>query len=347
MSYHQPGPYGGQQPQQPGPYGQQPQQPGPYGQPPQAPQPGYGYPQQAPQQGGYSQPQQPGPYGQVPPQPPYGQQPQAPYGQVPPPPPGGGGKKTGLVIAAVAVVAAAAVGGYFVLAGGDDDKGGKKGGSSNVADGGGGGGEAGIKDDGPHKLTTPVTVLTEYKKDPQGSSGLNSVDPDRAEAAGVKNPEDVQAQYQSGSKDNPMAQKVLSFGGVYGEIDDPEKVVDYMFTNAKQKEESSAGTGTGTGESVTLVGEPKEYKPAELDGAVLKCQEMKVDLGGGAGTSGSTAGSSGPSEMSAATCIWGDHSTLGYVVTTDVASAVSGTSADLDEAATTTAKFRGEVRVKI
>ncbi|MFF1376636.1 hypothetical protein [Streptomyces sp. NPDC058308] len=40
MSYNQPGPYGGQQPQQPGPYGQQPQQPGPYGQPPQAPQPG-------------------------------------------------------------------------------------------------------------------------------------------------------------------------------------------------------------------------------------------------------------------------------------------------------------------
>src|SRR5436190_1888155 len=48
MSYNQPGPYGGQQPQQPGPYGQQPQQPGPYGQQPPAPQPGYGYPQQAP-----------------------------------------------------------------------------------------------------------------------------------------------------------------------------------------------------------------------------------------------------------------------------------------------------------
>ncbi|MEV7196564.1 hypothetical protein AB0N81_32905 [Streptomyces sp. NPDC093510] len=341
MSYNQPGPYGGQQPQQPGPYGRQPQQPGPYGQQPQAPQPGYGYPQQAPQQGGYSQPQQPGPYGQ-PPQPPYGQ-PQAPYGQVPPPPPGGGKKKTGLIIAAVAVVAAAAVGGYLVLAGGDDDKSGKNGGSSNVA--GGGGDDAGIKDDGPHQLTTPATVLTEYQKDPGGSGGLNSVDLDKAEAAGVKNPKDVQAQYQSGSKDNPMAQKVLTFGGVYGDIEDPEGVVDHMFTNAKEKNETSAGGGSG--ESVTLVGEPKEYKPAELDGAVMKCQEMKVDLGSGAGTSGSTAGSSGPSEMSASTCIWGDHSTIGYVVTTDVASALSGKAADLDEAATTTAKFRGEVRVKI
>ncbi|MEU6825677.1 hypothetical protein ABZ921_34125 [Streptomyces atriruber] len=350
MSYNQPGPYGGQQPQQPGPYGQQPQQPGPYGQPPQAPQPGYGYPQQAPpqappqapQQGGYSQPQQPAPYGQ-PPQPPYGQQ--APYGQVPPPPPGGGGgKKTGLIIAAVAVVAAAAVGGYFVFAGGDDDKGGKNGGSSNVA--GGGGDDSGIKDDGPHKLTTPSLVMTDYKKDESRSDGLNSIDLDKAEAAGVKNPKDVQAQYQSGSKDNPMAQKVLTFGGVYGDIADPEGVVDHMFTNARKKNEA----GGANGESVTLVGEPKEYKPAGLDGAVLKCQEMKVDLGGGAGTSGSTAGtsgSSGSSKMSAATCIWGDHSTLGYVVTTDVASALAGTPADLDEAASTTAKFRGEVRVKL
>ncbi|MGW0532000.1 hypothetical protein [Streptomyces sp. NPDC003032] len=330
MSYNQPGPYGGGQPQQPGPYGQ----------PPQAPQPGYGYPQQAPQhapqQGGYSQPQQPGPYGQ---------QPQGPYGQVPPPPPpGGGGKKTGLVIAALAVVAAAAVGGYFVLAGGDDGKGdGKNGGSSNVADNGGD--ESGVKDDGPHKLTTPETALTEYKKDPGGSGGLNSVDLDKAEAAGVKNPKDVQAQYQSGSKDNPMARKVLSFGGVYGDIKDPEGVVDHMFTNAEK--EAKDGTASTGGEKVTLVGSPKEYKPAQLDGAVLKCQEMKVDLGGAAGTTGSTTGSTGPSEMSASTCIWGDHSTIGYVVTTDVASALSGQAADLDEAATTTAKFRGEVRVKL
>nr|WP_055536472.1 hypothetical protein [Streptomyces alboniger] len=329
MSYNQPGPYGGQQPQQPGPYGGgQPPQPGPYG----------------------GQPQQPGPYGQPP---------QAPYGQVPPPPPGagGGGKKTGLIIGAVAVVAAAAVGGYFLFAGGDDDKGGgKSGGSSNVA-GGGGGDETGLKDDGPHKLTAPETVLTDYKKDPSRTGGLNSVDPEKAEAAGVKNPKDVKAQYQSGSKDNPLAQKVLTFGGVYGDIEDPEKVVDHMFTTAAQKAED--GTTAQGGEKVTMVGSPKEYKPAELDGAVLKCQEMKIDLGSGAGTAGSStgstagstagssAGSSGPSEMSAATCIWGDHSTLGYIVTTDVASALSGQAADLDEAATTTARFRGEVRVKI
>ena len=28
---------------------------------------------------------------------------------------------------------------------------------------------------------------------------------------------------------------------------------------------------------MTLVGSPKSYSPAGLDGAVLKCQEMKLD----------------------------------------------------------------------
>ncbi|MFG2646992.1 hypothetical protein [Streptomyces sp. NPDC048436] len=332
MSYNQPGPYDGQPPQQPGPYGsgQPPQQPGPYGQPPQAPQPGYGYPPQAPQQG-YSSPQQPSPYGQ---------QPQAPYGQFPPPPPPqGGGKKTGLIIGAVAVVIAAAVGGYFFLAGGDDDKGdGKKGGSSSVAGGGG------IKDDGPHKLITPATVLTEYKKGEEGGSegGMSSSDIEKAEQHGVKNAKDVAAQYQSGSEDNPLAQKILQFNGVYGDIADPEKVVDAMFGEA-EKNAQEGGSGS-SGESMTLVGSPKEYNPAGLDGAVMKCQEMKLDLGGSS-TAGSS--SSGASKMSMATCIWGDHSTLGIVITTDVASAMGGTGADLDAAAGTTAKFRGEVRVKL
>ncbi|MEU5953821.1 hypothetical protein [Streptomyces sp. NPDC047525] len=327
MSYNQPGPYGGQQPQQPGPYGQQ---PGPYGQPPQAPQPGYGYPQQAPQgvppQQPYSQPQQPGPYGQ---------QPQAPYGQVPPPPQGGG-KKTGIIIATVVAVAAVAVGGYFVFAGGDDKDGGKKGGSSSVAGGG-----SGIEDDGPHKLITPATVLTEYKKGEEGAaeSGMTSSDVREAEKHGVKNAKDVSAQYQAGDEDNPLSQKILQFNGVYGDIADPETVVDAMFGEAEKNAQEGSGSG---GQKMTLVGSPKSYSPAGLDGALLKCQEMKVDLGT------SSAGSSqSPSEMSMATCIWGDKSTLGIVITTDVANAMSGKSADLDEAAEKTAKFRKEVRVKL
>ncbi|MEU6825676.1 hypothetical protein ABZ921_34120 [Streptomyces atriruber] len=336
MSYNQPGPYGGQQPQQPGPYGQQPQQPGPYGQPPQAPQPGYGYPQQAPppqpgygypqqapQQGGYSQPQQPGPYGQ-PPQPPYGQQ--APYGQVPPPPPGGGnGKKTGLIIAAVAVVAAAAVGGYFVFAGGgDDDKGGKNGGSSNVADGG-------IKDDGPHTLTTPATILSEYDKSDDSGGGFNSSDLAAAEKAGVKDPQDVDAAYQSGDESNPLSQKAIQFMGVYGDVKDPGKVVDSMFAKLRQDSQKNS---SDTGE---LVGSPKDFSTGD---AVLKCQESVIK-----NDSGGTGASSGPKEIRMPVCIWGDHSTVAVVVPVEVANAMAG-KVSLSDASATTLRVRKEVRVK-
>ncbi|MFD5704373.1 hypothetical protein [Streptomyces lasiicapitis] len=330
MSHNQPGPYGGQepgpygggQPQQPGPYGQQPQDPG-YGYPQQQPQqPGYGYPQQAPQgvppqqppygQPGYSQPQQPGPYGQ--------QQPQTPYGQVPPPPPGGGGKKkTGLIIGAVAVVAAIGVGAYFVLGGSDSD-------SDNAGS---------VKDDGPHKLTTPATVIDgEFKKDSDSSGGFGGINTEKAEKAGVKNAKDVGADYQSGSKENPLSVKAINFGGVYGEIDDPESVVDKMFANAEKQQNK------GSGPKTTVVGSPKSYNPSELDGAMMKCQEMKID-------GSDSPDSSAPKEMSAAVCIWGDNSTIGFTVTIDVASAMAGKSADLGEAAEKTAKLRKDTRVKI
>ncbi|EPH41705.1 hypothetical protein STRAU_5242 [Streptomyces aurantiacus JA 4570] len=289
--------------------------------PPQQP-PGYGYPQQpgAP----YGQPQQPGaPYGQ-PQQPgPYGQQPQAPYGQVPPPPPGGGGggKKTGLIIGAVAVVAAIGVGAYFVLGGSD-------------------GGSGSVKDDGPHKLTTPETVLTDYKKKPGSADGgnMSSEQIENAEKFGVKDPKDVEAQYMSGSQENPLGQKILQLNGVYGDIENPESVVDKMFSEAEKKsKENNPG-----GQKVTVIGSPKSYNPSGLDGAMMKCQEMKYAMG-----SSSSGTSQGPKEMSMATCIWGDKSTIGVVVSADVADAMSGKSADLSAAAEKTAKFRKEVRVKL
>ncbi|MFI8927590.1 hypothetical protein ACIG3E_07930 [Streptomyces sp. NPDC053474] len=321
MSFNQPGPYGGQQPgpyggQQPGPYGGgQPQQPGPYGQPPQAPPPGYGYPPQAPQQPGYGYPQQA----------PYGQPPQAPYGQVPPPPPpsGGGGKKAGAVIGAVAVVVAVAVGGYFLFAGDDSS----------------GSGSAAVKDDGPHKLTTPDTVLDGTYKLKPNSAKNDAMSPEKAKEAeehGVKNAKDVEAQYEYGSDDNPLGQKLFQFNGLYGEIEDPEAVVDKMFGSVEEKAAKDNG-----GAKVTLVGSPKSFSPSGLDGAVMKCQEMKYSFGGAV-----TGSTKGPKEMSMATCIWGDNSTIGVGITADMANVMAGKSADLDEGAEKTTKFRKEVRVK-
>ncbi|MEU6948250.1 hypothetical protein ABZ957_23935 [Streptomyces sp. NPDC046316] len=312
MSYNQPGPYGGQ-PQQPGPYGQ-PGQPGPYGQPPQAPQPGYGYPQQAPQgvppqQPPYGYPQQqPGPYGQPPQQPPYGQ---APGGYMPPPPPAPK-KKTGLIVGATVVALALIAGGawYFTA----------------------GGGGSSVADDGPHKLITPETVLTEYKKAPDSSNGSDKESLKEAEQNGVKNAKNVGAGYQVKDPNNPLGTKMISFSGLYGEIDDPEQVVDTVFATIKKEAEKDKGKA----DEPQLVGSPQSYEPAELDGAVLKCQQAKTEANAAESTPAFTM----------TICVWGDHSTVGFVVPMDMGSMMTGKAGSAEEAASLTAKFRKEVRVK-
>ncbi|KFF96661.1 membrane protein [Streptomyces scabiei] len=300
MSYNQPGPYGGQ-PQQPGPYGQQPPQA--------APQPGYGYPQQAPpQQPGYGYPQQ-APQGVPPQTPPYGQQ--QPYGQQPyptvpqPPVSGGGGKKVGIILGAVAVVAAVAVGAYFVI-------------------GGGGGGD--IADDGPHKLTAPATVIDgQYKKGEGGgsSSGMSDKEIKQTEGWGVQNPKDVSSTYASGEG---ITAKNLTFAGVYGTIDDPEKVIDAMFASMKAESEK------GSGSDGKLVGSPQEVTPEGFENGIMKCQESE--------------GSEGGKTMTVPLCIWGDHSTVAYVVSFDMAAMAAGKSSTIDEAAELAAKLRNDVRVE-
>ncbi|MFE0107378.1 hypothetical protein [Streptomyces sp. NPDC059009] len=264
MSYNQPGPYDGQ-PQQPGPYGgQQPQQPGPYGQPqgqppqtpygqpPQTPPPGYGYPQQGGQPGGYSQPQQPGPYGQ---------QPQAPYGQVPPPPPGGGnGKKAGLVIGAVVLVAALGAGAYFAFGRGDD------------------GGSTSVKDDGPHKLVAPASVAEYKKKEGSDSSdtGLTSDDDKKAATEiGIENAKQETASYQSSG----VKPKTVGFNGMYGEISDPGKAVDKGFDKIHETSEDT-GDNAGSKEEVSWSGSPESVSPDGLDNAVMKCQTATIKESG-------------------------------------------------------------------
>ncbi|MFC3577561.1 hypothetical protein ACFOZ0_30720 [Streptomyces yaanensis] len=318
MSYNQPGPYGGQ-PQQPGPYGQPGQpgpyggQPGPYGQPPQAPQPGYGYPQQTPPAPGYGYPQQapqgvppqqPNPYAQQPGQP-YGQPPygQQPYGVPQPPAPGGGKKTAAIVIGAVAVVAAIAVVAYFLLSGS-------------------GGGS--VADDGAHKLTAPATVINgTYKKADSSSSGeMTDSDVKDFESWGVKNPKDVSAGYTAGSG---LSVKSLSFVGVYGTIDDPEKVVDAMF--AKVKENAAKNSAEGK-----LVGSPQEFTPDGFENGVMKCQISE--------------GTSSGKTVQVPFCIWGDHSTVTYVISTDVAALAAGKGSSMQDAAALAAKLRNDVRVK-
>jgi hypothetical protein len=324
---------------QPGPYGQQPQQPGPYGQGGAAGQPGYGYPQQPPQPGpygqqqpGYGHPQQPGqppnPYGQQ--QQPYGQQPygQQPYGQpgmpgpYQPGPGQGGGKKKGLAIAIGAVVVVAAVvGGVMVFSGGDD------GGSTQIAD-----------DGKRYKLTTPATVAGDYNKSSSSSGGgITSSDEDDFEKFGVSDPEAVGSDYKSGEG---MTSKQLQLNGVWGEVKDPEAVVDGAF--AKIAEESKKDSSAGSSMKAELVGSPEKMSPSGLDDAVMKCQNTKFTPSGGSSSSGI------PSKgFTIPICMWGDHSTIAYVVVSDTAAALSGKGMSLDDAAEITAKVRKDARVEI
>ncbi|MFE9461156.1 hypothetical protein [Streptomyces californicus] len=337
MSYNQPGPYGGQPPQgQPGPYGQQ---PGPYGAPPPQGGPGYGYPQQAPQgvppqqpnpyaqpqqpQGyGYPQAQQPGPYGQQqPPGPPYGGQPQyggqPPYGGQPQQPK----KKTGLIVG-VAVVALAVIAGgvYFLTSGG---------GSSDVADSTKG-----------YKLT-PAASVDDYKQDPskkKPSSGTMSGEKKaKAEAMGIKNPNKAEAAYMSGDlQKNPLTSKVLMLTGVWGEIEDPASTIDKFFASAQQDavdDEKSEGT---------LVGSPKEFTPSGFEGALMKCQDLKVvneDADGSV--------QNGPKEMTMPICVWADYSTVGAVVAVDIGGAMTNKSMSQEETAALAAKLYNTSRTKI
>ncbi|MFH9264096.1 hypothetical protein ACH4KN_07515 [Streptomyces sp. NPDC017546] len=334
MSYNQPGPYGGQPPQgQPGPYGQQ---PGPYGAPPpQGPpqgQPGYGYPQQAPQgvppqqpnpygqpqqpqQGyGYPQAQQPGPYGQQPPAPPYGGQPG--YDGQPQQPK----KKTGLIVG-VAVVALAVIAGgvYFLTSGG---------GSGDVADSTKG-----------YKLT-PAASVDDYKQDPskkKPESAMTGTKKAEAEAMGIKNPHTVAAQYVSGDlKTNPLLAKMLMLQGAWGEIEDPEKAIDGSFKNA-EKEVAASENSEGS-----LVGSPKSASPDGFEGALMKCQDVKVINDKADGTA-----QKGPKEMTMPVCIWADYSTMGVVIGLDVGGAMTNKPMTQDETAALTAKLYNTSRTKI
>ncbi|MFF3968600.1 hypothetical protein ACFYZ6_02110 [Streptomyces rubiginosohelvolus] len=329
MSYNQPGPYGGQPPQgQPGPYGQQ---PGPYGAPPPQGQPGYGYPQQAPQgvppqqpnpygqppapqQGyGYPQAQQPGPYGQQPPQPPYGGQPM--YGQQPPQPK----KKTGLIIGVAVVALAVIAGGVYFLTG-------DRASNSDVSEATKG-----------YKITPPDAV-DDYKRDttkPVLSAPLTGTKKTDVEALGIKNPSAAKADYSVGTA--AAATKVLNFEGFWGEIADPAKVVNDAFNDVEKDAKSGSGEV-----SIELVGSAETAEPEGFEGAVMKCQDLKVTNKNG---DGSVA--KGPQHFILAVCVWADYSTAGITTTADKALALAGQGVPKDQAAALTAKLYNTARTKI
>ncbi|MFJ2414520.1 hypothetical protein [Streptomyces brevispora] len=334
MSFNQPGPYDGQPPQgRPGPYGQQ---PGPYGGPPPQGQPqgqpGYGYPQQAPQgvppqqqppQPGYGYPQaqQPGPYGQQPPTPPYGGQPV--YGQQPGfPPAQPPKKKTGLIIGGVIVALAVIGGGVYLLTSG--------GGASN----------SDVADSTKGYKLTPAATLDGYKKGPDGSVASGPATGEaktRYENLGIKDPQQAGTTYQSGAADNPASVKSVTLTGIWGDVTDPAKVIDNAFNGAEEDFKKGA-----EGMEVQRVGSPKALAPDGFKGALMKCQDLKVLNKEGDGTA-----AKGPKEFVIPVCVWADYSTVGTVLGVDVALSMTGKGMPQEDVAAITAKLYNTSRTKI
>lgn len=241
-------------------------------------QPGYG--QQPPQPGyGYPQ-QQPG----VPPQGGYAYPQQQPGPQQPggwggapqPQRSGGAGKIVGIVVG-VLVLAGVGVGAVAMQSGGGSG--------------------------GDYKLTMPQTVLdgtftkNDAQKPPPSQSGNDN---------GIKNGMSVSAAYKNSAGDT------LSFGGAYGEVTDPNAVVDQLLSSVK-------------GSTAT------EQHPAGFDGTVMKCGSIDIT-----GT------------LKMPFCAWGDDSTTAIVIYAPGVASVSGGGSvpSIEAWAATTAKLRTEVRVK-
>ncbi|WP_030201464.1 hypothetical protein [Streptomyces sp. NRRL S-87] len=327
MSYNQPGPYGGPQPQQPGPYGQ----PNPYGQPQGSPQPGYGYPGQ-PQPGapagpgyGYPQqapqgvpPQQPQPgYAYPPQQQPFPGQPQPPYGMQPPAPAKKG--KGGCVVAVVLVLALAGGGAWWFL----------KGSGADISDATKG-----------YKLKFPAAVDS-YKKPANAQEPPEQeMKPEakaKAEALGVKNPHQSGSAYRNGASSDPKA-KQLTASGFWGQVEDPSKAVDTWFGNVGQQNTDSAKEGF----TLEVVGSPREFHPDGFSGAVMKCANIKVTR-----TKDSPGTEKMAKETQLPTCAWGDYSTLVSVNVLDPAVAMlGGTSASLEDVSALAAKLYNTSRTK-
>jgi hypothetical protein len=154
------------------------------------------------------------------------------------------------------------------------------------------------------------------------------------EALGISNAKQEGASYKAGEG---VTATQLHFSGIWGEIENPEAVVDAMF----EKQEKDASSGQNAGLKVEFVGEPEAFTPDGFENGVMKCRMTKMSSPGGSASVGVSGGG-----IRMPTCLWADHSTVGTATQAD-ASTLRGEGKSLEEAAATAAKVRNEVRVEI
>jgi hypothetical protein len=178
-----------------------------------------------------------------------------------------------------------------------------------------------VTDDGKdYRLTAPRTVLGEYTS-ASDESTAEPLDGEEAREFGLTAGMGVKADWATSGD-----AKKLEMLGVYGEVKDPEKSVDAVFSNLKTRSEAA-----GSEDSDALVGTPERKSPAGFENGVMKCQVIRAKE------------EPDPDEPGAlALCVWADYDTVALVVPQE------GTkSLTLDESAEIAAALRREVRVEV
>ncbi|MEU9143919.1 hypothetical protein [Streptomyces sp. NPDC048349] len=304
-------------------------QPGPHDQQPPYPRPGaFGPPDASgPQplgQQGWGPPRQPHPFGR------HSPSAGAPGGFLGPPPKPATGKKTGLIVTGVIVALAVIAGGAYFALGGDGD--------------GVGNGDVTVDSKG-YTLVAPESVDA-YKKSSPGSAPaeLNAGQRKEAAGVGVNNAQAVSGIYNAVSTDPDDPAKVggkrLTFDGLYGDIPDPATALDNYFANVTKK--GFKGDGKARGLTMERLGSPRAMKPAGFEGALMKCQDVKVTHDKDAG-----APKGGAAEFQFPVCAWSDYSTLGGANVFELAQAkTGGKGASQEEVAALTAELYKTARKK-
>lgn len=238
-------------------------------------------------------------------------------------------KKTGLIVAGVVVALAVIAGGAYFVLGGEDDRAG----TSEIADGTKG-----------YRLVAPESVDSYKKSSPGNASGeLNAEQQKEAEGVGVRNARSASGIYNAESTDLDDPAKMggnrLSFDGLYGEIADPAAALDHYFATFVKK--GLKGDGKARGLTLERVGSARIMKPEGFEGALMKCQDVKVtrDKGEGAPKSGA--------DFQFPVCAWADRSTLGGANVVALAQPVTGgQGASQEEVAALTAQLYKTARQK-
>ncbi|MCC3779940.1 hypothetical protein [Streptomyces sp. UNOB3_S3] len=182
-----------------------------------------------------------------------------------------------------------------------------------------------------YRLTTPDTILDgRYEKAP-GDGDDKDVAGDQVSRAmfllGVTNGQRVHAVYTTELRKN------MSFTGIWGRVEDPERSVDMLFLSAATAAKKDKRLST-----FTWSGRPQRLTPDGLDrDTVLKCQGTRFTL----------AGTDDKPTHIRTLCVWADHDTVGTVSLADASFARYGRDIPLDRAAELTAGLRHDTRTAV